>query len=128
MVVLMPDLATAGVAACPYCIPHYNRGVKYFSITKTGKKNRSTHHHFEAIGCLSYKVTMRYWIVRSFGNRRYDRRSEIGMKFAPGDRMFLMLVLGIAFAGFAISRRKLGPHREIADIANIMVQVGLAWS
>ena len=50
------------------------------------------------------------------------------MKFVSGDRMFLMLVLGIAFVGFAIfASAELGLlARESSSISrNIMVQAGL---
>lgn len=60
-VLLLPIIAlvlvvTAGSSLIQVCSKRFRGGKKIFRIAPL-------HHHFEAIGWPSYKVTMRYWII-----------------------------------------------------------------
>ena len=56
LIIAMPLIATSASVILQYASKRFRDGKKIFLITPL-------HHHFEAMGWPSYKVTMRYWIL-----------------------------------------------------------------
>lgn len=63
---LTKEVVVLPLIAFPLVITSFSSSIQMFSKRHFGKKIfrvAPLHHHFEAIGWPSYKVTMRYWII-----------------------------------------------------------------
>lgn len=63
---LTKEVAVLPIIAFPLVVTSFSSSIQMFSKRHFGKKIfrvAPLHHHFEAIGWPSYKVTMRYWII-----------------------------------------------------------------
>jgi phospho-N-acetylmuramoyl-pentapeptide-transferase len=63
---LTKEVAVLPIIAFPLVVTSFSSSIQMFSKRHFGKKIfrvAPLHHHFEAIGWPSYKVTMIYWII-----------------------------------------------------------------